>query len=92
MPNSRIPKNWETFLHDDNNKTELFAYLAEQITNIDCTPKEMISTYGKEVRSSSQQDFSNISPCSHEEADTRILLHAANCCKVGHKKIKNRGH
>jgi len=28
-PDTIIPKNWSTFLRDDNNKTELFAFLAQ---------------------------------------------------------------
>lgn len=32
-------------------------------------------------------DFEGLSPCSHEEADTRMLLHAAHAAKCGHTKI-----
>ena len=87
LPDTRIPKNWSSFLCDDNNKSELFAYLAQQVTSIDCSPKEVVSTYREEVLVSSQRDVSNISPCSQEEADTRMLLHALDCSKVGLKKV-----
>ena len=65
----------------------MFAYLAQQVTSIDCSPKEVVSTYREEVLVSSQRDVSNISPCSQEEADTRMLLHALDCSKVGLKKV-----
>ena len=33
---------------------------------------------GRGVVCNSDIDICNLSPCTHEEADTRILLHAAN--------------
>ena len=32
-------------------------------------------------------DLNNMSGCTHEEADTRVFLRAADCVKQGHKKI-----
>jgi hypothetical protein len=32
-------------------------------------------------------DLTNLSPCLHEEADTRLLLHAAVAVKKGHRKL-----
>lgn len=80
LPDTRIPKNWSSFLSNETNKTELFAFLAEQMTNLDYSPKEVVSTYGQEVKASSARDLCSISPCSQEEADTPMLLHAADCC------------
>jgi len=34
MPETLIPTNWETFLRNDDNKNELFAFLAEECTKI----------------------------------------------------------
>ena len=31
--------------------------------------------------------LTNLSPCLHEEADTRLLLHAADAVKKGHRKL-----
>ena len=31
--------------------------------------------------------LTNLSPCLHEEADTRLLLHAADAVKAGHRKL-----
>jgi len=90
LPDTRIPKNWSSFLRNETNKTELFAFLAEQVTSLDYSPKEVVSTYGEEVKASSAQDVSGISPCFQEEADTRMLLHAADCCKGGYKRVMIR--
>ena len=87
LPDTRIPKNWSSFLRNETNKTELFAFLAAQVTNLDYSPKEVVSTYGQEVKASSAQDLCSISPCFQEEADTRMLLHAADFCKDGHKRV-----
>ena len=32
-------------------------------------------------------DLTNLSPCSHEEADTRLLLHAADAVQKGYRKL-----
>ena len=29
----------------------------------------------------------DIAPCNHEEADTRLILHALHCAKHGHRRI-----
>ena len=31
--------------------------------------------------------FSRFAPCNHEEADTRIFVHAKNMAETGHRKI-----
>ena len=36
------------------------------------------------------KDMESMQPCSHEEADTRILLHVANCAQQGYKRIAIR--
>ena len=49
QPDSRIPGCWEAFLRLNENKTELFKYLAEQTTAIDISGKQLISTYEQHV-------------------------------------------
>ena len=60
------------------------------MTNLDYSPKEVVSTYSQEVKASSARDLCSISPCFQEEADTRMLLHAADCCKDVHKRVMIR--
>ena len=50
-----------------------------------------VSTLDKTVLSSLHlQDISALLPCNHEEADTRLLLHALDATKHGHKKLMIR--
>jgi hypothetical protein len=39
------------------------------------------------VSNTQSQDLTNISPCNHEEADTRIMLHVDHAVQCGYKKI-----
>lgn len=52
---------------------------------------QVISTKGQSVVINGRRDdTSDLSPCTHEEADTRLLLHAADAAKCGFKKIMLR--
>ena len=68
---------------------ELFAFLAQQCTQIH-TDGKIVSTLGKlTTLNSSMEDTSRLSPCNHEEADTR-LLHPADASSTGCKQIMLR--
>ena len=85
----KLPRNWKEFLRVDQNKQELFRYLAESVTSID-DDKHVISTHGKQVLSImpiSRDNMGRLAPCNHEEADTRMLLHAADAVQCGFTKI-----
>ena len=88
-PDNKLPRNWQEFLRVDQNKQELFKYLAECVTSIDAE-KQVISTHGKQVLSImpiSRDNIGRLAPCNHEEADTRMLLHAADAVQCGFTKI-----
>jgi hypothetical protein len=52
---------------------------------------EIISTKGELVLcNNSLEDFSNLSPCKQEEADTRLILHAYDAAKRGFTKVMIR--
>ncbi|KAJ7376841.1 hypothetical protein OS493_031989 [Desmophyllum pertusum] len=71
----KIPTNWKSFLRVDDNKTELFGLLAQEVGNIDAAGKEVYSTYGNQVvTNGSRETLQDLQPCNHEEADTRIFL------------------
>ena len=75
----------------DENKTELFNFLAHEVVENMSTEKEVFSTCGKHVLCSRvHQDVSALAPCSHEEADTRMLLHAKDAAEKGHRRIMLR--
>jgi len=86
-----VPSNWKEFLRDDQNKSELFKFLSERTI---CIPlpesKCLLATSGENVLFSGNNDFESLQPCLHEEADTRLVLHAANAAKAGYKKIAIR--
>ena len=83
---SKTPSNWRNFLRDDNNKTELFHFLADKICEVQ-TSSTVIVTKGEDVISNSRKPLGDISLCSHEEADTQIFLHAKNATVDGSKTL-----
>ena len=86
---NKLPRNWKEFLRVDQNKQELFKFLAECVTSIDAE-KQVISTHDKQVLSImpiSRDNIARLAPCNHEEADTRMLLHAADAVQCGFTKI-----
>ena len=83
-----IPSNWQSFLRVDENKVELFNFLSNEIAILVLHGKEIITTSGTDVLSSSElQESQYIMPCDHEEADSRLLLHAFHCSKTGSKTV-----
>ena len=76
-----VPGNWQIFLRADSNKTELYGFLSKVLLQEFCKEdKEVVLTDGKGVFSTQLlHDVHIPAPCSHEEADSRILhiLHAA---------------
>ena len=87
-PFNSIPGNWQEFLRINNNKIELFSFLA---TSADIsTDKQVISICHTGVLCTQSRDVSGLAPCTHEEADTRILLHLEDALKHGYNKVSTR--
>ena len=84
---SSMPSNWHSFLGSNENKAELFLFLAHQIKDINIEGKQIISIAEEDVVSSSPIDTTGLAPCSHEEADTRLLLHVAQGIRCGFDKV-----
>ena len=84
-----IPGNWQNFLRVDTNKTELFKFLSQAIfTWFDQDDKQLVVTDGEAVLSKPPLlDLALLAPCSHEEADRRMLLHLSHATNHGHHKI-----
>ena len=83
---NKIPKNWQSFLRDENNKTELFHFLADKIAemhtmNVDIVTKE------EQALSTQVINLDHLVPCSHEEADTRIFVHAKHAVMEGNQTL-----
>jgi len=90
-PNTMLPRKFQSFLAVDGNKQQLFNLLAhflvEQETDnkvLVCTVEDRVCTAGPSV------DTSSISPCSTEEADGRLLLHADHAAKSRFSSITIR--
>ena len=86
---SAVPPNWRGFLRIDENKTELFSFLSAQVSGID-TDKQVIATCLTEVLCNNRQDAAGLAPCTHEEADTRMLLHLEDAVKQHYNKVSIR--
>ena len=49
--------------------------------------KVVVTTCGEEVLSSSAIDLSQLQPCSHEEADYRMMLHVHHGFQQQHRRV-----
>ena len=88
---SKMPSNWKSFIRVNDSKTELFHLLAEEAPGRDLPQKQVFSTYGDKVLSAPRRgDKVQIEPCSHEEADSRLVLHLLDAAHAGHENIMNR--
>ena len=78
LPLAPLPSTWKSFLKNDENKSDLFCFLSKEIERSPVSRKILVSTCGKSmVSSSTEVDLNHMSGCTHEEADTRVFLHAA---------------
>ena len=69
------PSNWRNFLGDNDNKTDLFNFLADKIEHMP-SPNMVIVTKEENALSNHTISLEGVSPCSHEEADTQIFVNA----------------
>ena len=88
-PSNTIPGNLQEFLRIKDNKIELFSFFATSTATI-ATDKQVISTCHTGVLCTQSRDMSGLAPCTHEEADTRILLHLEDAVKQGYNKVSIR--
>lgn len=79
---SNTPNNWRSFLRDESNKTELFHFLADKICEAQTT-STLIVTKGEDAISNTRKPLDTVSPCCHEEADTRIFVHCRDATTDG---------
>ena len=85
-----VPKGqWPIYISNKENKTELFHFASDQLIQSDI-PVLVLSTKGNTVQANREYDVSQLSPCNHAEADTKILLHLAHAYQNGHRKAYTR--
>ncbi|KAK3706529.1 hypothetical protein QZH41_003267 [Actinostola sp. cb2023] len=86
-----MPQNWQSFLRSEENKRELFTFLSKQAGKIERHDKQVVVTNDKDVLCyPSTYAKEKLSPCSHEEADTRIMVHITDAVDKGHNSIMIR--
>ena len=85
--NASIPVNWKSFLRSDENKTELFHYLAESVTAIQLPGVEVVTTSGVDVLSPSPVVAEGLAACNHEETNTNIFIDVKHALARGLKKV-----
>ena len=84
---SPIPRNWQQFLRLNDNKTELFKLLNRELVASATAEKSLVVTNGDTALCTPTQDMTNLTPCNHEEADSRIMVHVADAIMLGFQKI-----
>ena len=83
-PQVKIPKKWTNFLHVSENKKELFNFLAVQVTTCPLS-NQVYATYDTKVLSNTAT--SSMPECTHEEADTRLVVHMMSALQEGNRSI-----
>ena len=86
---SPIPGNWKDLLLISENKTDLFSFLTSTVTAIE-TDKQIIGIYHEEVLCTQPRDVLGLTPCTQEEADSRIMLHLKDIVIEGNSKVSIR--
>ena len=91
-PSSKAPTNWMSFLRDNTNKTELFHFLAGKVCNTSTTSTTIIVTKGEDALSNQEDSLEELSPCTHEEADTHMFLHVRHATTKGSKGVVKKAN
>lgn len=86
-----VPKNWQGFLRNSNNKEELFSLLGTLAINT-ITNVQVVTTSGEDVKGNinAQTSLIGVTCPGHEEADSRIILHLQDMVENGFRNISIR--
>ena len=88
LPSAQLPGNWKGFLRDNDNKTHFFEFIAKSLSEKSYEAgKQLVTTIGDKVQCCPCKAKDTLQPCSHEEADTRVILHADDCARSGLHKV-----
>ena len=74
--NGFLPKNWMSFLHYRENKAKLFSFLSQNVVSAVSSKTLCIATTVENVIANQDVNLSGLIPCTSEEAEERIFLHA----------------
>ena len=85
-----LPQNWSDFISLPENKSDLSCFLSNELLRLATDVDAEIVTAGgfldKECAVSSTGRDVSLLRATHEEADTRILLHALEACLKGYER------
>ena len=70
-------------MRDNDNKTDLLNFLADKIEQMPSPNIMVIVTKEENALSNHTISLEDVSPCSHEEADTWICVHARHAAQEG---------
>ena len=73
-------------MRDNTNKTELHDFLARKVIELSTTNVVYV-TKEESVVCNKPVNFEAPSKCNHEEADTRLFVHARHAAAEGRKSI-----
>ena len=87
-PSAKIP-NWQKFLRVGDRLSELQGLISNHIQKYKKDAKILVTTRADSAVSN-VMGFNNthLSPCTHEKADYRIILHISDMTRCGCSKIK----
>ncbi|KAE8740339.1 hypothetical protein FOCC_FOCC014156 [Frankliniella occidentalis] len=89
--NTKLPRQWPKFLRDSQNKDELFNLLAKHLVNVNWDGKIFAVTNSANcLTNTNSGDVDGLAPCNHEEADTRLMLHAKQAATHGFARVMVR--
>lgn len=74
-------KDWDSFLHNSENKTDLTRFLVNQYKSDSVRSRlrfPLIITDGQTTWLVTRTSIQELELCNHTEADTRLVLHASN--------------
>lgn len=83
---NKVPSNRCNFLRHNDNKTDLFHFLADKITHL-TVPNMVVVTKGPNVLSTFETCLGSLDKCFQEEADSRIHVHGKHVTTEGGKSI-----
>ena len=87
-----LPPSWDNFLKNIENKKELNEFLAKElVTRTDIGENKLfVATVNQKVfyQTSCSINTDTLQPCNHEEADTRMFLHALHVSEHGSLHVK----
>lgn len=82
-----IPPDWNDYLKNDENKAELFGFLANALLRMN-TNLEVVTNVCDVVKARGTRSELHDAPCGNmEEADARIIWHARDAVSQGAKRV-----